>query len=663
MQIPTPQFFLVCLTLAIAGCASPEGNATAQDGNKQADEKSTSKKLDDKKKKHTNALVNETSPYLLLHAHNPVNWYGWNEESLKKAKEEGKVIFLSIGYSSCHWCHVMERESFLDEEIAKILNDHFICIKVDREERPDVDAIYMNALSVISQGRGGWPLSMFLTPEGKPFFGMTYMPARDGDRGNSPGFLTLIKRVTEVWKADPATIRKDGETVSKIVKERLEASYANNSVAINAKWATDALTEMDASFDKDHGGFGFSPSNPNRPKFPEPSNLEFLVDAVRRNPQLVDAKEKLTISLDHMAMGGIRDHMGGGFHRYSVDRFWKIPHFEKMLYDNGQLASVYAQTYELIPRPEYKQVTVEMLDFVLDELTSPEGGFYSALDAESEDEEGKYYRWSKKEIEDLIGKEPEYALFKNVYQIDREPNFEGEFYAPQFAKPIAEIAKERKLTLAEMDSKLSPLRKKLFDVRSKRPRPLLDTKILASWNGLMIRGFAEAGRVFKEKKYVDAAAQAANFVLEKLQKDGRLMRTYSSGEAKLNAYLDDYAFVIDGLISLYKATDDKAWLEKAAKLQAKQDELFWDEKAGGYFFTSNDHESLLARAKNPIDGARPSGISVSANNLVQLAKYLKKPEYKTKCEKTILSIAILLQRSPSSSPLMLKAVQAFLDEK
>ena len=583
-QIPVPQFLLFCLTVLIAGCSAPDGNATAQDGGKSVDEKSAKNKADDKKKKYTNALVNETSPYLLLHAHNPVNWYGWNEESLKKAKDEGKVIFLSIGYSSCHWCHVMERESFLDEEIAKILNDHFICIKVDREERPDVDAIYMNALHAITQGRGGWPLSMFLTPEGKPFFGMTYMPARDGDRGNSPGFLTLIKKVNEVWKADPATIRKDGETVAKIVKERLEASYANTTIAISAEWANDALNEMETAFDKEHGGFGFSPSNPNRPKFPEPSNLEFLVDVVRRNPKLVEAKNKLTVTLDHMAMGGIRDHMGGGFHRYSVDRFWKIPHFEKMLYDNGQLASVYAQAYELNPRPDYKQVTIELLDFVLDELTSPEGGFYSALDAESEDEEGKYYRWTKKEIEDLIGEEPEYELFKNVYQIDREPNFEGEFYAPQFVKPVAEIAKERNLTIAEMDAKLSPLRKKLFDVRSKRERPLLDTKILASWNGLMIRGFAESGRVFKEQKYTDAAAKAADFVLEKLQKDGRLMRTYSAGEAKLNAYLDDYAFMIDGMISLYKATEDKTWLEKAAKLQAKQDELFWDEKSGRLLF-------------------------------------------------------------------------------
>lgn len=656
-------FFLACLQLALSGCSTQVSVASAQEQEKEKDQQQKKDAPKSGQKKHTNALAKETSPYLLLHAHNPVNWYAWNEQSLKKAEDENKIIFLSVGYSSCHWCHVMERESFMDEEIAKILNDHFICIKVDREERPDVDAIYMNALHVVSRGRGGWPLSMFLTPEAKPFFGTTYMPARQGDRGNMPGFINLIQQVVKIWKEDPKAIKSDAEKVTDLVKKRLEASYANNAIKISQNWIRDGLTQLKDQYDPDHGGFGFNAFNPDQPKFPEPSNLEFLLEVCRRDPKNTEARKQLTQTLDHMAKGGIRDHMGGGFHRYSVDRFWKIPHFEKMLYDNGQLASVYAEAYALEKREDWKRITTELLDFVLAELTSEQGGFYSALDAESENEEGKYYRWKKEEIESLIGDEDEYELFKNVYQIDREPNFEEHYYAPQFSRPATELAKERQISFEDFEAKLEPLRKKLFTARSKRERPLLDTKILASWNGLMIRGFADAGRIFKEKKYTEAAIRAAEFVMNHMQKDGRLLRTHSAGEAKLNAYLDDYAFLIDGLIAIYKATKDKSWLEKAAALQEKQIELFWDEKGGGFFFTSNDHESLLARAKNPIDGARPSGISVSANNLIYLGVMMNRKDLKEKCKLTIQGVANLLQRAPSSATRMLVAVQAFIESE
>ncbi|MEE2641964.1 MAG: thioredoxin domain-containing protein, partial [Planctomycetota bacterium] len=657
--------------LGLTGCQSAS-QTSAQEGEQQKNGKKekpgatdtggTQEKAGGVKRK-PNALARETSPYLLLHAHNPVNWYAWNPESLKKAKEEGKIIFLSIGYSSCHWCHVMERESFMDEEIAKFLNENFVCIKVDREERPDVDSIYMNALYVVSRGRGGWPLTMFLTPDAKPFFGTTYMPARDGDRGNQPGFLRLIQQVAQVWKDDPKTLLSDAETVTKLVRERMEASFTNTNVAISSSWGEQALKDLTEQFDPEYGGFGFNPFNGNRPKFPEPSNLEFLLDVCRRDPANTTARNQLFKTLDRMALGGIRDHLGGGFHRYSVDRFWKIPHFEKMLYDNGQLASVYAEAYELSQREDYRRIAVELLDFVLAELTHPEGAFYSALDAESENEEGKYYRWTRKEIEELIGDEEHYELFKNVYQIDREPNFEEKYYAPQFSRPARELAAERKVSFEVMESRLMPLRQVLFQARKERARPLLDTKILASWNGLMIRGFADAGRIFKEPRYVNAAEKAANFILAEMQREGRLLRTHSAGESKLNAYLDDYAFLIDGLIALYKATREKEWLKKAMKLQEKQIELFWDEKGGGFFFTSSDHESLLARAKNAIDGARPSGISVSANNLIYLGIMGNRKDMKEKCKLTIQAVANLLQRAPSSAPRMLVAVRAYVESK
>ncbi|MEC9091083.1 MAG: thioredoxin domain-containing protein [Planctomycetota bacterium] len=649
------------LALLISGCSSDDFKTNAQDASQEEQEASPKKSQEKGKKTHTNALAKETSPYLLLHAHNPVNWYPWNEESLKKAKDENKIIFLSVGYSSCHWCHVMERESFMDEEIAKILNDHFVCIKVDREERPDVDSIYMNALYVVSRGRGGWPLSMFLTPDARPFFGATYMPARSGDRANMPGFLDLINQIVKVWKEDEKTILADATKVTQLVKQQLEVSYANNNLKINKSWIEDALKQLGEKFDAEQGGFGFNPFNPNRPKFPEPSNLDFLIAICRKDKANQEARTQLFKTLDHMALGGIRDHIGGGFHRYSVDRFWKIPHFEKMLYDNGQLASVYAEAYAIDNREDFKRVAYELLEFVLSELTSKQGAFYSALDAESENEEGKYYRWTKSEIEALIGKEIDYELFKNVYQIDREPNFEEKFYAPQFSKPAPKLASERGLDFAAMETKLAPLRKQLFEARSKRVRPLLDTKILVSWNGLMIRGFADAGRIFNEPRFTLAAKSAAEFVLATMRKEGRLSRTFSGGEAKLNAYLDDYAFLIDGLIALFKATQERSWLEKAVELQEKQIELFWDQKNGGFFFTSNDHESLLARAKNPIDGARPSGISVSANNLIYLGIMMKRPDLREKCKATILGVANLLQQSPSSAPRMLIAVQSYLD--
>jgi len=613
--------------------------------------------------KHGNALADETSPYLLMHAHNPVDWHPWGEGALAKAKKENKPIFLSIGYSSCYWCHVMERESFMDKEIAALLNEHFICIKVDREERPDLDAIYMTAVQVIS-GRGGWPMSMFLTPDAQPFFGGTYWPARDGDRKSMTGFLTIVTNVHNSWTKEPDKIKNSAAALSALVRKRMGTRKTDQPVKLDEDLLTRTLQRLSYQYDSRFGGFVFGPMSPYRPKFPEPSNLVFLIDRIDRGDAEADgtkrAREMLVGTLTHMANGGIRDHLGGGFHRYSTDAFWRIPHFEKMLYDNGQLASVYADAYRITKREDFRRVTVELLDFVLREMTGEGGGFYSALDAESEKVEGKFYRWEKAEVEKLLSAEP-FKRFAAVYGLDGEPNFEEHYYVPLLTRPLHEIAAAEKTTEDALEAELGPARKKLLAARAKRIRPLTDTKILTSWNGLMIRGFADAGRIFGEKRYVDGAVRAADFVLAKLRRsDGRLLRTYGQGQAKLNAYLDDYAFLVDGLIALHRATGDEKWLTAADELTAVQIKLFWDDKDGGFFFTSGDHESLIARAKNPLDAVQPSGNSVAAGNLVYLAGALDKPEYLTRAERTIQSSAAVLSRSPAAAPRMAASVAALL---
>ena len=615
--------------------------------------------------KYTNELAKESSPYLLMHAHNPVNWYAWNDATLAKAKKEGKPIFLSIGYSSCHWCHVMERESFLDEEIAKFLNENFICIKVDREERPDVDEIYMQALMEIRRGGGGWPLSMFMTPDTKPFFGGTYWPARDGDRGARLGFLSIATRVADAYKNSRDKILKDAEIITERTKASLEGQSQSNGLPLQKSWIKKTIDNLASNYDPQYGGFGYSASAPNRPKFPQPTNLLFLANRVRQskeqNAESDSARKMLVATCERMMMGGIYDHLGGGFHRYSVDRFWKIPHFEKMLYDNGQLASVYAEVYELTQREDFRYVVQGTLDFVTRELVAESGGIYSSLDAESEGVEGKFYRWELEEIKATLSG-PEFEMFASIYGLNDPPNFE-EYYAPQLKKRIIDVAAARKTDLAKLESELVPIRKKLFDARAKRIRPLLDTKILTAWNGLMIRGFADGGRILKEPKYIQTAANAADFAMGNLvDRDGRLFRTYSQGEAKLNGYLIDYACLIDGLIALHRADANQKWLDAAKRLQQKQDELFWDEKTGGYFYTSKDHETLLVRSKRVYDNAMPAGNSVAATNLLYLAQALKDPAMKEKAHKTVLSASSILTRAPQAAPWLVIAAQELIQQ-
>lgn len=603
-----------------------------------------------------NRLGKETSPYLKLHAHNPVDWYPWGAEALKKAQQENKPIFLSVGYSSCYWCHVMERESFMDDEIAKLLNENFVCIKVDREERPDIDAIYMLAVQ-LQTGRGGWPMSVFLTPDAKPFWGGTYFPARDGDRGPATGFLTITNTMSQLWGQKEKDLRLRGDQFTEAIRANLDVQHEQQDMKLDTSIVGSVVRALTQQFDPQYGGFGFDPGEPGRPKFPEPSNLLFLLHQAREGD---DAAQRMVMdTLDKMHGGGIWDHVGGGFHRYSVDRFWHIPHFEKMLYDNGQLATVYTQAYALTQRPAYRRVVERILDFVVRELRDTQGGFYSALDAESEKEEGKFYRWDKEEARQVLGQD--YETFADIYGFDEPPNFEEHYYVPELRQTLAKTAEQRGVQEAELWGQLAPLHQKLLAARGKRPRPLTDTKILASWNGMMIRGFADAGRVLQRPDYIQVAEQASKFVLDHMRRpDGRLFRTHTSGTAKLNAYLDDYACFVDGLIALHQATGKSVWLEHADELTQLQIKLYGDEVRGGFYFTSTDHEALIARGKQPTDGAVPAGNSVSAQNLLYLAGQLRSDQYQTWARRTIEAGAINVQQRPQVAPRLTIALAEWL---
>jgi uncharacterized protein YyaL (SSP411 family) len=611
---------------------------------------------------HTNRLAKETSPYLLLHAHNPVDWYPWGDEALAKAKREKKLIFLSIGYSSCYWCHVMERESFMDDQIAERLNQNFVCIKVDREERPDLDEIYMQALRVYmqligSKQGGGWPLSMFLTPDAKPLMGGTYFPPRDVD--GRLGFLTVLDRVREAWNSDAEKWQKTGDSLADYVAESLRQRPILRVMKLDRQLVDSVLRALVAQYDTVHAGFGFDPASPDRAKFPEPPNLHFLLDYARRHNSET-ARKMANETLARVSLGGIRDHIGGGFHRYSTDRLWRVPHFEKMLYDNAQLARVYAQAYELEPRDDFKRAADETLEFMLREMADANGGFYSAIDAETDSKEGRYYVWTREEVKSVL--EPaEYELFAAVYGLDGDPNFE-ERYIPLLARPLAEIAQKRRLSEAELEGRLRPLRAKLLAARSQRAHPLTDTKVLAGWNGLAIRGFADCGRVFKNEQYVAAASRAADFVLKSMRdSDGRLLRVYAGSQAKTLGYLDDYAFLVDGLIALNQATGEPRWLELAGELTDRQLELFWDERVGGFFYTSTLHERLIARSKLAADNVTPSGNSVAAANLLYLAQALDKPEHQARAEKCVQAAAPILEENPAAAVELAVSVNALLE--
>lgn len=621
------------------------------------------------KPKFTNRLAKETSPYLLMHAHNPTNWYAWGAEAFEKAKKENKLVFLSIGYSSCFWCHVMERESFNNEEVAKILNDHFVCIKVDREERPDIDQIYMTALNAQGQ-TGGWPLSMFLMPDGRPIVGGTYWPREDKKVDDSVafGFMTILKKVHAAFKEDAKQFERHAEDLAARTRRALENALVPGValVPLTRPLVTQITDELMEEFDPDYGGFG----NPNRrfkgTKFPMPPRLLFLLQVAERTK---DKKliEFLTLTLDQMAMGGIYDQIGGGFHRYSTERTWTVPHFEKMLYDNAQLVEVYSKAYRLLKKPLYRRVVVETLAYVEREMTSPEGAIYSSQDAETHHEEGRFYVWTPDELAAALPDKADLEFARKVYVADNKLNFEGKYHILRWAKTPAEVAAELNMTEAGLIKKLEPIRKKLFDAREKRDKPFLNKIALTAWSGMMIAGYAEAGRTLDEPKYVEAAARAADFVLKHQRtKDGRLLRTYGAApgqtpKAAVAAYLEDYGCLTHGLLTLNAANKDKKYLDAAVSLTDKMLELHGDKKVGGYYYTAHDAEKFFARSKDQYDGVQPSGNSVATRNLVRLWKVTGDERYEKEAERTFKHFAGSLKEHGPSLATMAQALDVWVE--
>ena len=594
--------------------------------------------------KWTNQLIHETSPYLLLHAHNPVEWYPWGDEAVARAKKENKLIFLSVGYSTCYWCHVMEREVFSNPEIAAMMNKDFINIKIDREERPDLDEIYMTATQLLIQ-RGGWPNSVFLTPDLKPFYAGTYFPPTDVP--GRPGFPTILDAVHEAWVTREGEVIETANQISDTIALATSRGFTTlTATPLDRSLTAAALDYLRTTYSQTYGGFGGAP------KFPSPANLEFLLSEYERKSGLQTPPTEnesllkmVTHTLDMMAYGGMYDQIGGGFHRYAVDEKWLVPHFEKMLYDNAQLAKIYLQAYQLTQEPRYRRIAEEIFRFVFREMTAPEGGFYSAVDAETDAEEGKYYVWTADEIQKLLGKQTA-ARFAEVYGVDKGPNFEGKnvIYVPEGA------AAENALKAVES------ARETLLTARAKREYPLLDTKIIVNWNGLMIDALAYGYQVLGEERYLVAASKAARFILDTLKKpNGELCHTYTAGVVKQDVYLDDYTFFVRGLLGLYRATGDEAWLNSAKRLTDAMIQLFWDDKNGGFYYTKADAKHLIVRTKKPYDSAIPSGNAVAVSNLLAFGT-----DYRGYAEKTLKIFAQSMSQSPSSFMYMHFALNHYL---
>ncbi|MBI3408566.1 MAG: thioredoxin domain-containing protein [Planctomycetes bacterium] len=596
----------------------------------------------------TNRLSHETSPYLRQHSHNPVDWFPWGEEALRKAKELDRPIFLSIGYSACHWCHVMERESFEDPEVGKILNENFISIKVDREERPDLDQIYMTAVQLLTQ-HPGWPMSVFLTPDLKPFYGGTYFPPKD--HYNLPSFKRLLTHLIKVWREQRSVIEDHAGELTGHIQSAMALKAGAD--AVGPEVLRQAAANLRRAFDPQHGGFGGAP------KFPHPMDLRLLLRIWHRFDD-EDALSMVRTTLDHMAMGGIYDHLGGGFHRYSTDERWLVPHFEKMLYDNALLCQTYLEAYQATGEMLYCEVVQETLAYVQREMTSPEGPFFSTQDADSEGVEGKFFVWSHAEIERVLGKE-EAELFAAIFDVTDSGNWEGHNILNR-SRPYEQEAKLLKMPVEELRRRLEASKRKLFDEREKRVKPGRDEKILTAWNGLMIAAFAQAAQVLDNPDYLQAATRAADFVLSRMRTpDGRLLRTAGIGAgAKLNAYLEDYSYLIDALVSLYEADFEPRWIEAAREVARVMIEQFWDEKEGGFYYTGKEHERLIARGKDPHDHATPSGNSMAVTGLLRLQKLTGDAKLLEKVERTLLLFSGLLTSSPMAAGQMLNALDFHL---
>jgi uncharacterized protein YyaL (SSP411 family) len=584
--------------------------------------------------KFTNRLINETSPYLRQHAHNPVDWFAWGNEAFEKAQQEDKPVLLSVGYAACHWCHVMAHESFENEAIARLMNDLFINIKVDREERPDIDAIYMNAVQMMT-GHGGWPMTMFLTPEGIPFYGGTYYPPED--RRGMPGFPRVLISIAEAYQEQREQIANNASTIIEQLNKLNEFTVADE---LNADILDKAASGIMRAFDTEHGGFGRAP------KFPPAMVLSFLLrQAQRTNDKAILAAIELTLS--KMARGGMYDQLGGGFHRYSVDEKWLIPHFEKMLYDNALLSRIYLDAYLVTGKEFYRQITTEILDYVGREMTDASGGFYSSQDADSEGEEGKFFVWRPEEIITLLG-EADAPLFNRYFDVSEYGNFEHGTSALHIDTELAAVAKLMNVTPERLTAAITRGKQVLFEARERRIKPARDEKILTAWNGLMLRSFAEAARVLKREDYLQIAVRNAEFLTTELKRESRLLRTHKDGISKLNAYQEDYAYLIDGLLSLYEATFDERWFVAARELADTMLALFWDDTEGGFFFTSHDHEQLIARAKEAYDNATPSGNSVAAAALQRLALFTNEARYRDYAEQTLKLLASQIARFPNA---------------
>ena len=610
-----------------------------------------------------NRLIFEKSPYLLQHAHNPVDWYPWGEEAFAKAQKEDKPIFLSIGYSTCHWCHVMERESFEDVEVAKLMNETFVSIKVDKEERPDLDNIYMTVCQMMT-GSGGWPLTIIITPDKKPFFAATYIPKET--RSARIGMKELIPRIRDVWQNRRDEVLTSSE---KIIGYLKQVSATSLGEELGENILDSAFENLSGRFDERYGGFG------DAPKFPTPHNLTFLLRYWKRtgNEKALSIVEK---TLQSMRLGGIYDHIGLGFHRYSTDSRWLVPHFEKMLYDQAMLTIAYVECYQATGKAEYKQAAQEVLTYVLRDMAASEGGFYSAEDADSEGEEGKFYVWTEEEIKQILPAD-EAGLAIKAFNVEKAGNFKEEATGEitgrnilYLKKPVFELAFELGILYEEIKEKLESARQKLFDVREKRPRPHRDEKILTDWNGLMITAMAKAAQTFDNPEYANAARKAADFILLKMRNsEGKLYHRYRkgdtdsaqaedvNGEVAIQGFLDDYAFFIWGLIEIYETDFDVKYLKVALELTEEMIKHFWDEKSGGFYFTADDAESVILRRKEIYDGATPSGNSVAMLNLLRLGRMTANTEFEEKA----VQIGRTFSKDVSQSPLAYTQLMSALD--
>ena len=594
----------------------------------------------------TNHLIHESSPYLLQHAHNPVDWYPWGDEAFAKARAENKPVLLSIGYSACHWCHVMAHESFEDEEIARLMNELFVNIKVDREERPDLDQIYMSAVQMMTH-HGGWPMTVFLTPEGVPFYGGTYFPPQD--RYNIPGFPRVLISVAEAYRERPQEVAETGTSLLNELRRMSQSAGSDHPIEKELLDAAHAGTIR--NYDAVNGGFGGAP------KFPPSMTLEFLLRTYARTGNQ-DALQMASHTCRKMADGGIYDQLGGGFHRYSTDARWLVPHFEKMLYDNALLSRLYLHHFQVTQSESSRQTVEGILEYVLREMTDPVGGFYSTQDADSEGHEGKFFVWDVNEIRSALG-DTAATLFSDYYNVTPGGNFEGKNIL-NVTRTMEAVAVGNNVTVEQLEESLASSRRTLFELREQRVKPDRDEKIITAWNGLMLASFAEAGVILNRPDYTAVARRNAEFVLSKLRRDGLLLRTYKDGVAKFNAYLEDYAFFSEGLVTLYETTGEFRWLKEALDLTGRMIEEFWDEENGGFFFTGKSHEDLIVRSKDYFDNATPSGNSVAATVVLRLAVLTGKDQYRNLAIAVFREAADSARRFPSGFGYMLSAIDFLL---